>query len=128
MSGHKGYGLGLWVDVMCGVLSGAAYADLSIPRRRMASRCRRISGTFSALGGSTRSARADEFKAAMDDLQGRLKEAPKAEGQSRIYVHGEKEFEAADRRAQEGIPLNPKVAQDLEAIARELDVAYVLAS
>jgi LDH2 family malate/lactate/ureidoglycolate dehydrogenase len=60
----------------------------------------------------------------MDDLQRRLKNAPKAEGQSRIYIHGAKEYEEADRRSQEGIPLNPKVAADLRAIAAELGVAY----
>jgi len=69
---------------------------------------------------------ADEFKAAMDDLQQRLKNAPKAEDQDRIYVHGEKEYEEAERRSREGIPLNPKVAVDLEAIAGELGIAYDL--
>jgi LDH2 family malate/lactate/ureidoglycolate dehydrogenase len=62
----------------------------------------------------------------MDDLQRRLKEAPKATGQDRIYVHGEKEYEEAERRSRDSIPLNPKVAADLESIGEELGVAYDL--
>jgi L-2-hydroxycarboxylate dehydrogenase (NAD+) len=31
LSGHKGYGLALLVDILCAVLSGAAYADLVYP-------------------------------------------------------------------------------------------------
>jgi len=62
----------------------------------------------------------------MDDLQRRLKSAPKAEGQTRIYIHGEKEYEEAERRSRGGIPLNPKVAADLRAIAEEVGVKYDL--
>jgi LDH2 family malate/lactate/ureidoglycolate dehydrogenase len=68
----------------------------------------------------------DEFEAAMDDLQQRLKNSPKAEGESRIYVHGEKEYEQAETNARDGIPLNPKVAADLEAIGQELGIEYDL--
>ena len=62
----------------------------------------------------------------MDDLQRRLKNTPKAEGETRIYIHGEKEYEEAERRSREGIPLNPKVAADLQAIGGEVGVEYDL--
>jgi LDH2 family malate/lactate/ureidoglycolate dehydrogenase len=58
----------------------------------------------------------------MDDLQRRLKDAPKAAGQSRIYVHGEKEVEEARRRTEQGIPLEEKVLADLALLARELGI------
>ena len=44
----------------------------------------------------------------MDDLQQRMKNAPKAAGQDRIYIHGEKEYEQVERRSLEGIPLIPR--------------------
>ncbi|MBS3784269.1 MAG: Ldh family oxidoreductase, partial [Anaerolineae bacterium] len=68
----------------------------------------------------------EAFKDAMDDLQNRLKNAPKAEGQDRIYIHGEKEYEQAEENARRGVPLNPKVVTDLKALGKELDVAYDL--
>jgi LDH2 family malate/lactate/ureidoglycolate dehydrogenase len=68
----------------------------------------------------------DEFKAAMDDLQRRIKNTPRAEGANRIYIHGEKEYEEAEVRSRDGIPLNPKVAADLKAIGEEVGVKYDL--
>jgi LDH2 family malate/lactate/ureidoglycolate dehydrogenase len=62
----------------------------------------------------------DEFRAAMDELQQLLKNAPKAAGQERIYIHGEKEHEAMERNLLEGIQLSPQVAGDLDAPALEL--------
>ena len=126
LGGHKGYGLSLMVDVLCAVLSGAAYADTVYPKapdgKPLPSKIGHFFGAWRVDGFRP----ADEFKAAMDDLQQRLKNAPKAEEQDRIYVHGEKEYEEAERRSREGIPLNPKVAVDLEAIAGELGIAYDL--
>ena len=120
--GHKGYGLGLLVDVLCGVLSGALYADQVYPLGEQPQPA--------GLGHVFGAIRVDAFRplgdfaASMDDLQRRLKDAPKAEGQERIYIHGEKEFEEAERRAQAGIPLNPKVLAELTAIAAEYDVKF----
>lgn len=68
----------------------------------------------------------DEFKAAMDNLQQLLKDAATVEGHDRIYIHGEKEYEAAERYLQEGIPLNWQVASDLGTLAQELGVEYPL--
>jgi L-2-hydroxycarboxylate dehydrogenase (NAD+) len=122
LGGHKGYGLGLWVDVFCAVLSGAAYADLVYPKSPDGKPLPSQIGHFFGAWRVDAFRPVDEFKAAMDDLQRRLKDAPKAEGQARIYVHGEKEYEEAERRSREGIPLNPKVAADLRAIAGEVGI------
>jgi L-2-hydroxycarboxylate dehydrogenase (NAD+) len=126
MSGHKGYGLGLWVDIFCAVLSGAAYADTVYPKTPdggpLPSKIGHFFGAWRVDGFRP----VDEFKAAMDDLQRRLKDTAKAAGESRIYVHGEKEYEEAERRSRDGIPLNPKVAADLKAIGEEVGVKYSL--
>jgi len=126
LGGHKGYGLSLLVDVFSALLSGAAYADLVYPKAADGSPLPSRIGHFFGAWRVDAFRPAADFKAAMDDLQRRLKDAPKAEGQNRIYVHGEKEYEEADRRSREGIPLNPKVAADLRAIAEELEVEYGL--
>lgn len=122
MGGHKGYGLALAVDIFCGVLSGAAYADLVYPRDAQGRPLPSNIGHFFGAIRIDAFRPLDEFKAAMDDLIQRLKESPKAEGQTRIYIHGEKEFEAAERFAQEGIPLDKKVVANLKAIAQEFGV------
>lgn len=126
MGGHKGYGLALAVDILCGVLSGAAYADLVYPKDEQG---RPLPSNIGHFFGAIRvdSFRPlEEFKAAMDDLICRLKDSPKAEGQTRIYIHGEKEFEVMEKYAKAGIPLDKKVVEDLKTIAREVGVEYDL--
>ncbi len=65
-----------------------------------------------------------DFEASLDDLERRLKSAPKAAGQERIYIHGEKEFEQAERREREGIPLNRKVWDEVIKIGDELGLQF----
>ena len=50
----------------------------------------------------------------------------KANGQNRVYIHGEKEFEIEEERKVNGIILHPKVEQDLKSLARELEEDYDL--
>lgn len=119
LSGHKGYGLALLVDVMSGVLSGAAtglrsYADERKPD---------VGHFFMALDPAAFRP-IDEFKRDMDRLARELKTSPKADGQARIYVHGEKSFERTERHRRGGIPLGPKVVENLRKIGAELGVAW----
>jgi L-2-hydroxycarboxylate dehydrogenase (NAD+) len=126
LCGYKGYGLALWVDVFCAILTGAAYADLVYPRTPDGKPLPSDIGHFFGVWRVDAFRPVDEFKAAMDDLQRRLKDTPKAEGETRVYIHGEKEYEETERRTRDGIPLNPKVAADLRAVGEELGVKYDL--
>jgi LDH2 family malate/lactate/ureidoglycolate dehydrogenase len=126
LGGHKGYGLMLLVDILCGVLPGAAYANLVYPKDEEGNPLPSAIGHFFGAWRVDAFRPLDAFKDAMDDLQQRLKNAPKAKGQDRIYVHGEKEYEEAEKNARQGVPLNPKVGGDLRALAKELDVEYDL--
>jgi L-2-hydroxycarboxylate dehydrogenase (NAD+) len=124
LGGHKGFGLGLLVEILCGVLPGALFASRVYPTAE--------DGTAlpSGIGHVFAAVRVDairplvDFEASMDELQQLLKEAPKASGQNRIYIHGEKEFEETERRLQDGIPLNPKVLGELTGIANEFHIDF----
>ena len=126
LGGHKGYGLSLLVDILSGVLPGAGYADNIYPKTPEGKPLPADVGHFFGAIKVKAFRPLDEFKATMDDIIGRLKATSKAEGASRIYIHGEKEYEMAERRAKEGIPLGPKVESDLKSIGQELGVAYDL--
>jgi len=122
LGGHKGYGLGLMVNILCGLLAGAAYADLAYPKTPDGKPLPANIGHFLGAWRIDAFRPVQEFRAAMDDLQQRLKNAPRAEGHDRIYIHGEKEYENAERHLQEGIPLDRKLVTDLQALARELKI------
>lgn len=126
LGGHKGYGLSLLVDILCGVLPGAAYANRTYPKDEEGNPLPSQIGHFFGALQVASFRPLDEFVSSMDDLQARLKGSTKAEGQDRIYIHGEKEFEQMESNSQAGVPLNPKVVQDLRDIAGELGVTYDL--
>jgi len=118
--GHKGYGLALAVEIFSAVLSGALYANKVYPKDETGKPLPSGIGHFFGAMRVDAFRPLDEFKRDMDDLIRRLKDAPKAKGAERIYIHGEKEFEEAERLAKQGVPLNPKVVEDLRTIANQL--------
>ncbi len=122
MGGHKGYGLGVWVDIFSALLSGAQYADLVYPTEADGSPHTAHVGHFFGAWRIDAFRPQAEFKAAMDDLLHRLKASPKAAGQNRIYVAGEKEFEETEHRQRDGIPIPDIVVADLRALGTELGV------
>lgn len=123
MRGYKGYGLGLLVDILSGVLSGAAFGkDVAHPGEARTANV----GHFFAAFRIDAFRPLQEFKADMDALIQQLKNAPKAEGHDRIYIHGEKEFELAERYAKEGIPLLAPVVESLEEVGHQLGVEFDL--
>jgi LDH2 family malate/lactate/ureidoglycolate dehydrogenase len=120
--GHKGYGMALAVEIFSAVLSGALYANRVYPKNEQGKPLPSGIGHFFGAIRIDAFRPEDEFKSDMDDLIRRLKDAPKADGAERIYIHGEKETEETERRLKNGIPLNPKVAEELRSIARQLGI------
>jgi L-2-hydroxycarboxylate dehydrogenase (NAD+) len=123
LGGHKGYGLAVMVDILSGVLAGATFADV---RRRNPDPARPDIGHFLGAIDITRFRDLDAFKADMDDLLQALKDSPKAEGQDRIYVAGEPEWECEQRRLRDGIPLAPGLLSQLRAVSAEAAVPFTL--
>ncbi|TLZ69929.1 MAG: Ldh family oxidoreductase [Methanobacteriota archaeon] len=119
-SGHKGYGLALLVDILCGALPGAAtgldvYADEDAAN---------VGHFFGAI--DVRAFRPlNAFKRDMDKLLRTLRDSPKAQGHDHIYVHGEKSFAMERERRAKGIPLGPKVVESLRKISGDTGVQWI---
>jgi len=124
LGGHKGYGLALLVDILCGVLPGSGYANRVYPKDADGKPLPSDVGHFFGAWRIDGFRPVEAFQASMDDIIQRLKNLSKAEGQERIYIHGEKEYEEAERRQRDGIPLMKKVYEDLQAIAEEVGVEF----
>jgi LDH2 family malate/lactate/ureidoglycolate dehydrogenase len=120
-SGHKGFGLGLLVDLLCGPLAGASWG-------------RHVYGPEGAdLGHWFAALRVDcfadpeELAAETAALLAEVRSARKIPGESRIYIPGEKEAIETERRLRDGIPLNPLVYEELGRIASEVGLPFALA-
>jgi L-2-hydroxycarboxylate dehydrogenase (NAD+) len=124
-SGYKGYGLAMLVEILCSALAGAAFSPSTYPTgshgEELPSRVGHFFGAF----------RIDafrplvDFESDMDSLIRLIKDSPKAEGQERIYIHGEKEFDNEIARRRDGIPLHPKVVAAMKQIADSLTVPWL---
>jgi len=125
LSGYKGYGLSLLVDILCGVLSGASFGKaVGNPGENRGANV----GHFFMAFRVDNFRPLEEFKADMDSLIRQLKDAPKAEGQDRIYIHGEKEFIKSEIYQHEGIPLLPEVVKSLVEAGKKVGLDFNLRS
>lgn len=119
-SGHKGYGLGLLVDVLCGVLSGGAFGP-TLPTVSQTQ-----NGAISHWFGAFRvDAFRDvaQFKADMDRELRYFKESTKVPGENRIYVAGEIEHEKTLANRREGVPVHAEVWDGLKKLGAQLGIS-----
>jgi len=122
LGSHKGYGLGVMVDILAGVMSGGVYGDLFYRSDMQERRVQNVGHCFAAIDPA-RFRPLDEFKHDMDDMFDALRNSPKADGQTRIWIAGEPEAESEARRRREGIPLAPALVGQCNELAAGLGVA-----
>ena len=66
---------------------------------------------------------AAEFKEHMDRWISRFRSAKTIQGKDRVLIPGDPEREAEQTRRLKGIPLNPKVADDLRELSKKYAVS-----
>lgn len=122
--GHKGFGLGLLVDILCGVLSGGAFGN-TLPLPSSAPQPGAIShwcGAFRVDGFRDTA----QFKRDMDKELQDFKTSAKAPGAQRIYVAGEIEYEKTNYNREHGVPVHHKVWAGLQKLASDLEIPFEL--
>jgi LDH2 family malate/lactate/ureidoglycolate dehydrogenase len=125
---HKGYALGSVVDIFSAILSGANYgpwvppfvAFLQPPSDPVG---QGIGHFFGAMRVDAFRP-ADEFKAHMDNWITRFRNAKPIEGKERVLIPGDPEREMHKIRMKEGIPLNPKVVEDLQNLGEKFEIQF----
>jgi LDH2 family malate/lactate/ureidoglycolate dehydrogenase len=115
-SGHKGYGLALWVELFTGILSGHGFA----PHHEGDESVNHFFGAWDP----TAFLPLDEFTSLMDERLREMTETPPAEGYDRVLYAGLPEWEAEQDHLANGIPLHPTVVDDLATLAAELGVPF----
>ncbi len=116
-SSHKGYGLAVWVDIMCGVLSGHGFG-MHLPDGKV--------GHFFAAIDVEAFVPLDQFTAMMDQMLEELRGTPTLAGEERVLYAGQEEREVEAERREHGIPLHPSTVAALKRVAEGLEVAYDL--
>ena len=118
--GHKGYGLGALVEILCGVLAGGPFGTaLDLPEDGLHGG---YTGHFFGALRIDAMRNPEDFKRDMDAELRAFKASATVPGQTRIYVAGEPEHEASERYRREGVPINEKVWDVLDAMAERLAI------
>ncbi|MDA1010101.1 MAG: Ldh family oxidoreductase [Chloroflexi bacterium] len=109
---HKGYGLAVMVEILCGFLSGTHGG----PHRRSGSAYHFIAYNIEAFTDL------DEFKTDLDEYLRSLRESKTAPGHERVLYAGLPEHEEEEVRRERGIPYHPEVIEWFQGITSELSL------
>lgn len=100
LGSHKGYGYGMLCEIFTSILSLGMTSNYTMQGTK-GGICHGFAAIDPAIFGDPAA-----IKAHFSTFLQELRDAPKAEGQTRIYTHGEKEVAAMQQRLQDGIPVN----------------------
>jgi LDH2 family malate/lactate/ureidoglycolate dehydrogenase len=126
--GHKGYGLAIMVDVLCGALGGANWGPFTppfalrqeIPERSVGKGIGHFFGAMRIDGFIE----ADEFKRQIDDFIRTFRATKPAPGTNGPLIPGDPEREAEKVRSKEGVPLIMPVVEELRAISKKIGIPF----
>jgi LDH2 family malate/lactate/ureidoglycolate dehydrogenase len=112
-SSHKGYGLGIMVDILTGVLPGMGSAIFEGSK---------MQGQWFAAWRIDAFRDVGEFKADMKQMVDHLRGLRPRPGVEAVLVAGDPEAKSREERTHLGIPLDAETIEQLTALARELGV------
>src|SRR6266853_1049778 len=126
--GHKGYGLAIMVDILCGVLSGANWGPFTppfalrqeIPKRSVGHGIGHFFGAMQIDGFIDR----DSFKRQIDDYIRVFRATKPAPGTNGPLLPGDPEREAEVLRRKNGVPLVLPVVEELRDIAEKTGIPF----
>lgn len=121
VGGPKGYGIAFLVEVLSGILSGAAFGPHISSLYNDLDKTQNV-GQFFFVMRADLFEELSTFKERMDQMIEEIRNVSLAEGHDRIYLPGEIEYERAKKLSVEGIPLSNNVLQELQAIASRYDI------
>lgn len=118
MAGHKGYGIALLIEILSGVLTGAAVLSRVGNWLADEPEVTDQGHAFIVIDVNTLMP-LDRFKDRMEAAMAEIRSAPRAEGVDRIYVPGEMEWERYAEAYDRGIKLPDFVILNLLRLAEQ---------
>lgn len=125
MAGHKGYALALMVEVLSGVLSGAAIGPSVGSMYDNMDRKQDV-GHFFCLLDISAFMDVETFKQRLDATIEEIKTCQKRPGADRILIPGERSHQKAKQRRRQGIPIEEATRNELQCLCQQLCIDYTL--
>ena len=123
LGGHKGYGLGVVVEILSGMLTGANWG-ITVGETQGPGPAN-VGHFFGAINPEA-FMRLSEFKFRMEQLIISLKSAEKLAGAEEIYVAGEKSAYTEEIREKIGVALDHETIKMLKSLSTETGVPFPL--
>jgi L-2-hydroxycarboxylate dehydrogenase (NAD+) len=119
LGGHKGYGLGVMVEILCASLSAGSFGkalsgfegEKHIPHR--------LGHLFIAINIES-FVPIEIFKKITGSIMREIRSSAKIPGHDRIFLAGEKEFDMMERQKKEGIPINKSLQEIMVELRKDL--------
>lgn len=125
MGGYKGYGLSMFVEILCSLLTGMPFGA-HIPKMFESSmEERRFLGHFVSAIKIDCFQNKDVFKKRLADMAGELRSEPALDRGMPVMVAGDPEKKSAEYRRKHGIPVKRAEYQALEKLGAEYNVKFV---
>ena len=118
MSGYKGYGLAMIIDVISGLLSGAEFLN-RVGKFYGNDKCMNVGYTFIAL--DPKQIYGEEFYEEMDNYIRTIKNSESVEGK-KIMLPGENRIDQKTESLENGIEMDEQLIQKLEQILQEYGI------
>ena len=118
LGSHKGYGNGMLCELFSSILSMGATSNHTMTDGKGLI-CHGFMAINPAFFGDP-----EKIKEHFSTYLQELRDSPKADGQQRIYTHGEKEVAAVKDRMENGIPVNDNTMVEVLNLCKYLDLDF----
>jgi LDH2 family malate/lactate/ureidoglycolate dehydrogenase len=118
MAGHKGYALAVLVEALSGVLSGAAVGSQVGSMYKDMDR-RQDVGHFLCLFDIAAFMDVGRWKDRIDAMSEAIRGSRRQPGVEEILLPGDRSRRTAERNRMEGVPIDPRTAEELGALCSE---------
>jgi LDH2 family malate/lactate/ureidoglycolate dehydrogenase len=125
IGGPKGYGLSLFVDILCGILSGAQFGPYLGNMWNDFTNPQNVGHFFCAIDIS-KFTDFDVFKTRLGQMIDEIKALPRDEGVSELFMPGEIEQRRRAERKAKGIPMDAVVYEELRGLGQKYGVEFMI--
>ena len=125
LGGHKGFGLSLLVDILCGVITGGSFQHQLKSMYRYPSDPSNTGHLMIAIKPLALISK-QQMKERMMDFVNTIKESPMWDPDSEMLLPGEIEYRKERERRRDGIPIAAALYDELAAIGSELNLDATL--
>jgi LDH2 family malate/lactate/ureidoglycolate dehydrogenase len=118
MGGHKGYGLSLAIDILCGLITGGSFQNQVKSMYRFPADPSRTAHLMMVINPLALMSR-EQLQERMHEFFSTVKNTPVADDGTEILLPGELEYRSERQRSRDGIPLPAAVYEQLARIGQE---------